>query len=112
MVYVIKEDSTRGSLDLLSCRGNRGRGNRTGGYKMVLRFPKSHKRAQARMRYGDTSLNLLQSGFQAFRTRLAQEIECTMGVALEDCAAEEEIRELYEKGVPENWALEGLKNRL
>jgi hypothetical protein len=44
------------------------------------------------------SLRLLQSGYLAFRTRLAQEIECELGMELEDILDEDQVMQYYKQG--------------
>jgi hypothetical protein len=54
------------------------------------------------------SISLLTSGFQAFKTRIRQELQLRRGVNLEDFADDESLYAFYLRGEPEDYVLDAL----
>ena len=54
------------------------------------------------------SLQLLSSGYQAFKKRISQELMLRRGVNLDDYADEESLYGFYLRGEPENYVMDAL----
>ncbi len=81
---------------------------------MIVRI-KSNKKPKSTLnphsQHQAESIKLLNSGFNAFKEHLAQEFDCLYELNLEDFILEQELKELYQNGIPENWTLDLLKAR-
>ncbi|NLB64728.1 MAG: hypothetical protein GX801_11615 [Fibrobacter sp.] len=53
---------------------------------------------------------LLQNGFQVFRRRLEQELMADRGINLSDCADDETLYRLYQRGEPTSFVMARICN--
>jgi hypothetical protein len=48
----------------------------------------------------------IQSGYQLYAERLNQELECRLGISLEECACDEEVYKWFLNQEPVEWIID------